>query len=298
MYIHPFIPLLLLVVGLSQTMQSCQTATPPTQTDSVPRLVTLEDSTLMESSGLAFSQIHTEVLYTHEDSKCDNKIIAIDLDGNTRATIWLSGIENRDWEDIATVKHQDGQSYIYVAEIGDNSRQYERALLYRFPEPFNLEGELHVEVERLAYQYPEGPLNAECLLFDPILRDFWVVTKEKDSCGLYRLPVNIDQPLSSEVHLAERHLTLPFDKVTAGDISLDGAHILIRNKPDIYYWHRTNGETLAHTLKKTGKKIPHRKDHQSEGITIFPDNRGFVTSTEVSKKTDIKPYISIYSKRF
>lgn len=286
--------LLVLFLLTNSSSAFAQQKNPFVGVDSIPQVIQLEDTTLVESSGLAFSRQYAEVLYTHEDSKCSNKITAINLKGQTVGTIWIKDAENRDWEDIAVVQHPDGGNYIYLADIGDNGQKYASVSIYRFREPEELRSDMTVEAERFEYQYPEGPLNAEALLFDPLLQEFWVVSKEKYACGLYRLPMVTASQASGEVLMAEKKLTLPFDKITAGDISIDGHHILLRNKPNIYYWRRQNGHTLDRTLQQTPLLLPHRKEHQSEGIAFFPDGSGFVTSTEISKKSGLKPYISIY----
>lgn len=262
--------------------------------DSIPSIIHLEDTVLMESSGLAFSHYHNDILYTHEDSKCENKITVFDLKGKTKARIWLKGIENRDWEDIAVIAHPSGRSYIYLADIGDNAQKYPEVYLYRFEEPKQLEMDMEVEVERISFQYPSGALNAETLFFDPIDNGLWIVSKEKETCGLYRLPFDIASPAADTLLLAEKVGTLPLEKVTAGDISRDGRFVMLRTKPAIYLWERKADESLPVLLSQQPMLINHRPEHQSEGIAIAPDGSGFVTSTEIKKKSELNPYISIY----
>ncbi|WP_140938691.1 hypothetical protein [Sphingobacterium lumbrici] len=287
----------LLCFGTCQTkaknqigLESVSVLTP----DSIPSIVHLEDTVLMESSGLAFSQYHNGILYTHEDSKCENKITVFDLQGKTKARIWLKGVENRDWEDIAVIAHPSGSSYIYLADIGDNAQKYAEVYLYRFEEPKQLEIDMEVEVERISFQYPSGPLNAETLFFDPIDNGLWIVSKEKENCGLYRLPFDITSVAADTLLLAEKMGTLPLERVTAGDISRDGRFVMLRTKPGIYLWERKAKESLPMLMSQQPTLIKHRPEHQSEGIAIAPDGSGFVTSTEIQKKSGLKPYISIY----
>jgi hypothetical protein len=50
----------------------------------------------------------------------DNRIYAISEQGKRLADVRLDGATNWDWEDIA-VNVEDGISYIYLADIGDNN---------------------------------------------------------------------------------------------------------------------------------------------------------------------------------
>lgn len=262
--------------------------------DSIPQIVHLEDSTLVESSGLAFSRKHKNILYTHEDSKCANKITAFDIQGKTKAAIWLTDVANRDWEDIAVIPASNGKSYIYLADIGDNAQQYAEIYLYRIEEPSKLKGEIACTAERITLRYPQAALNAETLLFDPWDNSLWIVTKEKESAGLYRIPSAALTLDTDRVLELEKVLEMPFTKITAGDISRDGKQVLLRNKAHIYGWKRAPKEPLSSVLARQPFLLKHRPEHQSEGITFDPKAKGFVTSTEIRKKSGLKPYISIY----
>lgn len=260
--------------------------------DSVPRIQPLENKTLMESSGLASSLLHNGVLYTHEDSKCANVVYMIGVDGSGKGTLELTAQLNRDWEDIAVSRlGTNGRPYIFLADIGDNGQRYPYARLYRFPEPVSLAGTQRIRPDSLLFNYPGKPVNAETLLVDPTDGGIYVVSKEKDGAILY----HIDWPAHHlDTVLAKPLLRMPFIKITGGDISPDGTQIVLRTKQDIIYWRREEGQSLVDAMAMLPERLAHRPEHQSEGITFLPDGSGIVTSTEVSKKSGISPYISIY----
>src|SRR4029453_5639370 len=52
---------------------------------------------IQESSGLALSRRHPEVLWTHNDSGDRPRLYAVGADGRTLATRALAGVQARDW---------------------------------------------------------------------------------------------------------------------------------------------------------------------------------------------------------
>ncbi|WP_442588080.1 hypothetical protein ACSBL2_18715 [Pedobacter sp. AW31-3R] len=261
--------------------------------DSVPAIFALEDTSLMESSGLAFSVNHPGLLYTHEDSKCTNKISIINTLGKNTGSIWLEGLENRDWEDISVARSAvDSTSYIYVANIGDNGRKYEEVQIFRFPEPMFPGKDIKVVPQQMKIVYPNGPVNAETILVDHNSSDIWIVSKETSGATLYKLNWS-----TSDVVVAQPMLRMPFEKITGGDISRDGARIILRSRSAIYLWEKKAEVSVAEAMAAAPSKIPHLKENQSEGICFKPDGTGFFTSTEIKRKSAEKPYISEYSSK-
>ncbi|MGX7835780.1 hypothetical protein ACWKSR_11580, partial [Campylobacter fetus subsp. venerealis] len=80
----------------------------------------------------------------HNDSGGEAAVYLIDMLGNTVGKVELLETKNRDWEDIAVGPGPDGQSYIYIGEIGDNNAVHKDISIYRIPEP--IEGSLSSQV--------------------------------------------------------------------------------------------------------------------------------------------------------
>ena len=95
----------------------------------------LANPLLEEVSGMVVSQRYPNRLYVHTDSGGEAAVYVLDTLGNELGKLALSGLNNRDWEDIAVGPGPNGSSYIYVAEIGDNEAKHEETSLYRFAEP-------------------------------------------------------------------------------------------------------------------------------------------------------------------
>src|SRR5690606_16845520 len=139
---------------------------------SAPRaLGALDNEAINEASGLVASKVHPFLLYTHNDSGGEPAVYMIDTLGRYKGKIILDDIRNEDWEDIAIGPGKDRSlSYIYVGDIGDNNAKRDKILVYRFPEPLQVQEQITVTPERITLMYPDGPRDGETLLVDPCSR--------------------------------------------------------------------------------------------------------------------------------
>ena len=93
-------------------------------TPAPPQVVlTLQDPTLLESSGLAVSATHPGVLWTHNDGGSVAQVLAVDPSGSTVATVTLAGIDPYDPEALAPGTDDRGRAALYLGDIGDNLRE-------------------------------------------------------------------------------------------------------------------------------------------------------------------------------
>lgn len=252
-----------------------------------------------ELSGIASSQNYAGVLYVHEDSGNSNEVYISNTKGEDLGKIILDGVSNRDWEDIAYGPGPDpAKKYIYVAEIGDNDSKYSSVFIYRFPEPVidvNSSGNMvHVTPDKLQFTYPKGAVNAESLLIDPLTKDLYIATKEQSKSTLYVAKY----PQSSTTSTVLTPLALlPFDLLTAGDISSDGTEILLRNTGQIWYWKRGLNETVAKTILRKPLDAPYsRNEHQGEAVCFAADGSGYFTTSETKKFPGSISAVSFYQR--
>ncbi len=250
---------------------------------------TIDNPVLEEMSGLAFSKNHPDKFYTHTDSGGEASVYVLDSLGNEIGKITLRDVENRDWEDIAVGPGPRGKSYVYVAEIGDNSGVHKSVRIYRFPEPDRMEKTITLKPEELKFNYPDGAMDAESLFVDPISGDLFVVSKRDKQNTLFRLKSN---DFEKKAVVAEELGKLPFTSATAADISQDGSKILIKNYFKIYYWDRKQGESVGDALSRTPKELPYVPEPQGEAIGFQPDAKAFYTISE--KRFNIHPVLYRY----
>ena len=248
---------------------------------------TLDNPEINEASGLAYSNLHPSIIYTHNDSGGEPAVYMIDTLGQYQGKILLKGAYNQDWEDISVVRKKGSDlSLIYVGDIGDNNSKRNRVHVYRFPEPTELNKEITVVPEKFTLKYPDGPKDSETLLVDPWNGDILVLTKRDTSNVLYRAR---ESKLKEGEVVLEKVMRLPITLAVGGDISEDGKQIVIKNYWAIYYWTREEGQSIEDALSKKPLQLPYKPEPQGEAIGFSPDGSHFYTLSE--KRFRIAPVL-------
>ncbi len=244
---------------------------------SSPEKSPIQPGLIDEASGLVDSRTISGHLWVHEDGGSPAILSLINKSGALVSRITLP-FENRDWEDLAVGPGpQDGTSYLYMADIGDNINQHDACFVYRFPEPKS-PNEAVTSYDRIAFRYPDGPRDAEALLVDPKTKDIFVVTKREDNARLYRLPY---PQSTSEITQAAYLGEIPLNMVTGGSVSADGNEILLRTYLGVQHWRRENGQSLADAMQRSnGRALVVHLEPQGEAIAFDKEGNGFYTLSE------------------
>jgi hypothetical protein len=235
---------------------------------------------IREASGIASSVPLKGFYWTHNDSGNKPEVYLLNSKGVLVSTIKLEDVSNRDWEDIAEgIGPVKGKSYVYVGDIGDNAGIRKHIRIYRFPEPEKVPGEQEtITPDVLTLKFPNGPRDAESLMIDPISKQIYIVSKREKEVSLYKTKQLFFK--DGDKVVLEKLIKLPYSWVTSGDISKDGHHIVIKTLTTIYYWHRNSSESVEEAMAKPAKELPYVVEKQGEGITITPNNDGYVTISE------------------
>lgn len=252
----------------------------------------VHSSAIQEASGLAASRALPGDFWTHNDSGNKPEVYLLDNKGQLISTIQLEGVKNRDWEDIAEGAGPIPQKqYVYVGDIGNNIRLDLHTHIYRFVAPSQAPGsKTTIRPEALVISYPDGPRDAETVMVDPIGRFLYVVSKREKAVGIYKTPLNFRD---GEKVVLQKVGTVPYTWITAGDISQDGKHIVIKDKSRVYYWSRQAGETVEAAMSRPAVSLPYVPEQQGEGIALMPDNSGYVTISEGKN-----PALNFYPHKF
>ncbi|MDK2971234.1 MAG: hypothetical protein PWP23_989 [Candidatus Sumerlaeota bacterium] len=159
---------------------------------------------LPELSGLGASQRHPGVVYGHNDSGGSARFFAFEPGGAVRATFLLADVNAIDWEDIA-VAEVDGQTWVYLADTGNNDLNRAEVAVYRVPEPelpvSNREVILS-DAERLRIAFPSSNEDAEGLAVEPETGALILVTRDRDDSDatrLYRVEPKTDDTVAVPV---------------------------------------------------------------------------------------------------
>src|SRR5688500_6072432 len=199
------------------------------------QIATLDDRAVRESSGVVASRRNPGLFWTHNDSGDGPLVYAFDRAGRSRGAWRVAGAEARDWEDIAAGPGPaEGQSYLYAGDIGDNGREREFVVVYRFAEPqvgAAADGRRRETgpAEAIRLNHPDGAHNSEALLVHPRSGDLYVVTKTAQTAGVYKLAAPFN---AAGVNTLTRVAALKGPDffgalVTGGDISPDGRRVAL-----------------------------------------------------------------------
>ena len=254
-----------------------------------------------EVSGIAASLQYDSMLWTHNDSGDKARIFLITSSGAHRATIYLKGAINRDWEDMAAGPGPDPSlNYLYVGDIGDNFGVFKFKTIYRFAEPIMSIGKKRVVIDTvkegidaISFTLPDRPRDMEAMAVDPLTRDIYLFSKrEKNEINVYRLPYPQSADTISEAQFVTH---LPVTQVTAADISPDGSEVLIKNYKNVYYWRRSGDETLLQLFSRKPSVLPYEREPQGEAVAFDRDGSGYYTVSEVSQGK--KSHVIFYERK-
>jgi hypothetical protein len=240
----------------------------------------VEAAEVDEASGIVASATNADVFWVHNDSGDTARAFAVTRAGKLAATLALEGTTAIDIEDIA-IEDAGGQSFLYLADIGDNASRRAEVVIYRVAEPKLAGGaaqRLSAKPDVMRVTYPDGPHDAETLLFDPVTKDLLLATKRLFGGAV----VHRVGPFAAGTKVTTTAIaTVPVAFATGGDISRDGRMIAIRSYGDAAsLWTRAPGEGLAAALERTPCTVPLATETQGEAFGFLADGRGYITVAE------------------
>ena len=231
-----------------------------------------------EASGLAPSHVNEGLLWTHNDSGDTPRIFLIDpKTGEIVSTVTLQGVDNRDWEDISTGPGPDGTPHIFVGEIGDNRRVYDKKHIHYFPEPENPHQNHTVSVfMTYSFNLPDETRDSEALTVDPVSGDLYLFSKWEPRVNLYRIPKEGDG-----YGAIEEIGKVGFNLVTAADISPKGDAILVKTYEYVFLIEKDKDQTWSEAIKTNqARSQPYKVEKQGESICWDISGAGYYTLSE------------------
>ena len=299
--------------GLATATATVESTSREAMCDATHRVAgTVSSPALVEISGLAASRSNDDVLWAHNDSGDTARVFAMDMSGGHVESFELAGARAFDWEAMAVGPGpQEGASYLYLGDIGDNQSVRQDIVVYRALEPIMTgDGSAPVganitEFDTLTLVYPDGPHDAETLLVDPRGSGIFIVTKELAGGPslVFRAPADagtggvttleqvaeIDFPsFVSSVEVADDAPPLVLgvpNLPTGGDVSPDGGLVIIRTYGSAWVWSRPQDAPLADAFDSAPCEAPSVIEQQGEAIAFDADGRGYTTVSEGERPT-------------
>lgn len=271
---------LILLLVMAQTPRLSAEESADSDPSGVVDVVSLDDSELNESSGLAVSRRRPTHFWTHNDSGGKARLYAFDARGRKAGQIELTSAESVDWEDLACFSDR-GVSRLLVADCGDNSCNRDSIRLYLFDEPDPGHRTSINQTQTIAVTYPDGPRDCEAVAVDQQRRLILLVSKSLlPMAGVYVIPLpdRVAGDTSSTV-TAKRIGTLGLPMVTAMDLHQPSGDIWI-----VSYFHAfrfacdARGGSLAQQLSRLGQSHELPRWKQIESVAVDAANDIWVTS--------------------
>lgn len=242
---------------------------------------TVQNTDLVEASGLAVSRTTDNVLWSHNDSRDGAFLYAFATDGTDLGVFEVPNGLALDWEDLAAGPDADGAgAYLYAGDIGDNFLiRGGIVALFRVPDvdPATLEGSFP-SADPIALRYPNGAANAEAMFIDPQDPSVYIVTKTDDVAAVYRGSITVGQGPHDMELVAEVNLGA---EVSGADISADGSVIAFRGYRTVWMWNRLPGESIADTLTKPPCEATSPEEIQGEAIALDHTYSYYTVSEEL-----------------
>ena len=255
-----------------------------------------------ESSGLAASRRDPRMLWTQNDSGGQPVLYAVEPNGARRGELRITGVANRDWEDLASFE-LDGRAWLLIAETGDNSSNRTDCVLYIVAEPDPAElSPLHETTATIAWKIPvrylDGPRDCEAVAVDARAGVVYLLAKRTSPHGLYTLPLRppaggvpaampvaqipnafIPQPTANQ-----RLLPIPTGRYraqpTGMDFAADGSAAVILSYGDVLFFSRQKNEPWATALMRPPLVLAPHGLAQAEGVAFGADGRTIYVSSE------------------
>lgn len=182
---------------------------------------------------------------------------------------------NRDWEDLAAYSLQ-GESWLLVADIGDNESTRDEVRLYILPEPAAPNSKV-TDARRIEFRYPDGPRDAEAVAVDVENERVLILSKRDIPAVLYSVSLSASADARQTAVRLGVVASLPQpsrnDKdwnwqPTAMDISSDGSTAVVLTPAGVYQYRREANEDWIDTLQRQPQIVSRGENSTAESIAF------------------------------
>ena len=256
------------------------------------------DPQISEISGIVPSYANDSCFWVHEDSGSEGRLLLYNTKGKLKGHYTFHGLGPVDMEDIAIVPNFNGTTTakIFVGDFGDNSKARTTHRIFVMDDVLIEDKDKEASnVSIIEYVYPTNedgePVKKDCEAFfvDPLSMSMYFFTKEYTVSYIYKL----DYPYNENTTDTLEYIGMfsrTRDKITAADISGDGADIIIKTYGQVFYWKRELQESWSSmvailvdsVLKTQPVLLPYQPEVQGEAICWGTNKRSYTTISEIS----------------
>lgn len=271
---------------------------------------TIQSPRLVESSGVAASRAHPDVLWSHNDSGDGPYLYATDRRGTDRGRLLVSGAFAIDWEDIALgpcalpflsrprVPTSAATTCLYLADTGDNLEVRPFVTVYAIPEPeppVNAGDTLGTTraAAVLNVRYPDGAHDVEGIYVSPRDTALYLVSKGYQRGAAIRL-YRVARPAwrtrdTADVAVATLVQTLDIlpnteagRVITGATVRRDGRLVALRTYTEIFLYFPGFGGRLS-PAREGGRSCDIAGVDLGGEAIDFDSDTTFVLTSEASR---------------
>lgn len=279
-------------VALGLGLAGCKPAPPFAQLSGV-----LLDPALVETSGLAASGRHEDVLWLLNDGGNAPRLYAVSVRGSRIATLTVAGVANTDWEDLAAFE-LDGKRYLMIADTGDNGGLRRTLQLHVIEEPSKLEDAVIEPAWSIAFRWPDGARDCEAVAVDSAQRQVLLISKKRQPPELFALPLRpagtglqtahrigalagVPQATAEEKRIDPQQARIRH-QVTAASVSPDRRNLAVLTYAEVLLYPKRGKESWARAVARTPGVHPLPLLPQPEALGWSADGRGLFAAGELS----------------
>lgn len=243
----------------------------------------LNSDALLESSGLAFSHVDPNCVWSHNDSGDRARLLGFNHVGRLIGRADLKGVKANDWEDMASF--HDTVPRLLVADVGDNDTVRKSVSIYIFDEPNPHKRSVVTVFEHLVVHYPNGAENCESVAVDIKNRRVLLLGKSALIATMYQ----VDLPKRMVGDRAKGLVTktevtatsiqkLAIPLATGMDLCPSTGDLWVSNYLQVFCYPSARRTTLEARLQQVPKMLDLPSLKQVEAIAIDDKRRVWVTS--------------------
>jgi hypothetical protein len=226
----------------------------------------IRDKRIAESSGLALSTQHNDLVYTmNDEGGAGARVYAVRVStGDVVGAADISGLPIEDPESIAV----DAQGTLWLGDLGDNDHRRDDIAIYAFPEPgpgaTTISG-----ADRYGVSLPGGPTDVEGMLVHPKTQQVHLISKNEEGTGrIFELP---DLTAGGTVQARDLGREAP-GAVTDATYTQSGTRALLRTEESIWVYDPETWTAVG--------KVDTPKMEQGESITVESGDRTVLLGSE------------------
>lgn len=260
----------------------------------------VEDDRLDEVSGLAPSPTAPDVLWMLNDSGDLARLFAVSTSGRLLGILYLRGVENVDFEDIAAGPCPLGQpgACLWVADTGNNGGDRSEFVVHVVPEPAvdPVNGFADLATDQIWHfpvRYPDAVRDSEAIALAPDASTFYLFEKVDGAPShVYRHPGNFADGVRADLvpvaTLAAPGFDVPLGRmITGAAMHPGGRRLLLRVYTGSYEYRLPEGAdwTALADIDPIRVAAGPLTEPQGEAISYDATGRGVLTISEDPDET-------------